>query len=61
MGTILDYLKEYGDYTLEEKPFSEVDSLALSQFIYLKFDGLSTAPGEEKPAVSMEELAAHEN
>ena len=27
MGTVLDYLKEYGDYTLAEKPFCEVDSL----------------------------------
>lgn len=38
MGTVLEYLKEYGDYTLAEKPFSEVDSLILSQFSYLKFD-----------------------
>lgn len=38
MGTVLDYLKEYGDYTLAEKPFGEVDSLILSQFSYLKFD-----------------------
>ena len=38
MGTVLDYLKEYGDYTLTEMPFSEVDSLILSQFSYLKFD-----------------------
>ncbi|MDE6883594.1 MAG: DUF2974 domain-containing protein [Lachnospiraceae bacterium] len=38
MGTVLDYLREYGDYTLEEKPFNEVDSLILSQFSYLKFD-----------------------
>ena len=38
MGTVLDYLKEYGDYALAEKPFSEVDSLILSQFSYLKFD-----------------------
>lgn len=40
MGTVLDYLKEYGDYTLAEKPFCEVDSLILSQFSYLKFDGM---------------------
>ena len=39
MGTLLDYLKEYGDYTLAEKPFCEVDSLILSQFSYLKFEG----------------------
>ena len=40
MGTILDYLKEYGDYTFSEKPLNEVDSLVLCQFAYLKFDGI---------------------
>lgn len=56
MGTIIDYLKEYGDYTLEEKPFSEVDSLVLCQFAYLKFDGLAPAIGDDKPPVSLHEL-----
>lgn len=60
MGTVLDYLKEYGDYTLEEKPFGEVDSLVLSQFAYLKFDGMAPGIGEDKPAVSMGELMRHE-
>ena len=59
MGTILDYLKEYGDYTLAEKPFSEVDSLVLCQFAYLKFDGMAPSLGEEKPAVSLWELMRH--
>ena len=45
MGTIIDYLKEYGEYMLEEKGFNEVDSLALSQFAYLKFDGLAPEIG----------------
>lgn len=40
MGTMIDYLREYGDYTFSEKPLNEVDSLVLSQFAYLKFDGL---------------------
>ena len=60
MGTILDYLKEYGDYTLEEKPFSEVDSLVLCQFAYLKFDGLAPSIDEDKPAVSLRELKEQE-
>lgn len=47
MGTVLEYLKEYGDYTLAEKPFSEVDSLILSQFSYLKFDEVLS--GEQEP------------
>lgn len=60
MGTILDYLREYGDYTLEEKPFGEVDSLVLSQFSYLKFDLLAPAPGEDRPAVDLHDLFVHE-
>ena len=59
MGTIIDYLKEYGDYTLEEKPFSEVDSLVLCQFAYLKFDGLVPSVDEDKPAVGLQELKEH--
>lgn len=61
MGTILDYLKEYGDYFLEEKPFSDVDSLVLSQFAYLKFDGMVPGLGENKPMVTMYDLVNHES
>lgn len=60
MGTILDYLKEYGDYTLQEKPLSEVDSLALSQFAYLKFDEVAPGIDEERDMVSLSEIAGHE-
>ena len=59
MGTILDYLKDYGDYTFAERPFDEVDSLVLSQFAYLKFDGLVPLIDEDKPAVSLRELREH--
>lgn len=61
MGTIIDYLKEYGEYMLEEKGFNEVDSLALSQFAYLKFDGLAPEIGESKPMVSLQELFEHQD
>ncbi len=60
MGTILDYLKEYGDYTFAEKPLNEVDSLVLCQLSYLKFDGIAPSPGENRPAASLREIAAHE-
>lgn len=59
MGTILDYLREYGDYSLEEKPFDEVDSLVISQLSYLKFDGIVPGPGEGGAPVSVAEIAAH--
>ncbi|MCR5507953.1 MAG: DUF2974 domain-containing protein [Lachnospiraceae bacterium] len=44
MGNITDYVTEYGDRTLDELPFNEVDSLVLSQFAYLKFDKLLKTP-----------------
>lgn len=59
MGTILDYLREYGDYSLEEKPFCDVDSLVISQLSYLKFDGIVPGPGEDRAPVSLKEIAAH--
>lgn len=61
MGTILDYLREYGDYSLDEKPFGDVDSLVISQLSYLKFDGIVPGPGEERAPVSLAEIAAHED
>ena len=36
-----------------------MDSLVLSQFAYLKFDGLAPSPDEEGPAVSLQELMEH--
>ncbi len=59
MGTILDYLREYGDYSLEEKPFGDVDSLVISQLSYLKFEGIVPGPEEARGPVSIEEIAAH--
>ncbi len=59
MGTILDYLREYGDYSLEEKPFDDVDSLVISQLSYLKFDGIVPGPEETCGPVSLARIAAH--
>lgn len=61
MGTIIDYIKEYGDYTFLEKPLSEVDSLVLCQFAYLKFDALVPALGENASPVSMQDILHHED
>ena len=59
MGTILDYLKEYGHYSLTEQPFNDVDSLVISQFSYLKLDGIVPGPLEKCTPVSIQEIAAH--
>ncbi len=56
MGTVLDYLKEYGDYTLTEMPFSEVDSLILSQFSYLKFDEIVPEAQGKQAQTAMPEV-----
>ncbi len=45
MGTLLNYLEKYGKYTFREMPMTDVDSLALCQLAYLKFDGM--VPGVE--------------
>lgn len=58
-GTILEYLKTYGETTFEEKAFGEVDSLILCQFAYLKFDGMVPGVHENKPFVTLKELAEH--
>lgn len=41
MINIIDYIKEYGNLTLEEYPFNNVDSLILSQISYIKFENSS--------------------
>lgn len=61
MGTIIDYIKEYGDYTFREKPVCDVDSLVLSQFSYLKFDGLVPGVSEKTEPVDMQFILRHEN
>ncbi|MCR5357614.1 MAG: DUF2974 domain-containing protein [Lachnospiraceae bacterium] len=64
MGNITDYVTEYGDRTIEELPFNEVDSLVLSQFAYLKFDkpleaaGHTLTIGELKESPEYEQLFA---
>lgn len=40
MSNILDYIKWRGDLTIQNDPFNEIDSLILSRFSYLPFDGI---------------------
>jgi len=58
METILDYLKKYGDVSLLQKPFNDVDSLILSQLSYLKFDDLVPPVTQKAPFLSIQELDA---
>lgn len=61
MGTVLDYLREYGNLSFREKPMNEVDSLVLCQLSYLKFDGLVPDVRDNKRAVTLKSLAEHED
>lgn len=56
MGNIIDYVNEYGRYTLDREPFNEVDSLVLSQFSYLKFDRILKGDGSEGKTMQVGEL-----
>ena len=60
-GNILNYLEEYGDVPLSEKPMNDVDSLVLCQLSYLKFDGLVPGVRENKPSVTLRNLKEHDH
>ena len=55
-GTIIDYLKEYGDCSFCTRPMNDVDSLVLCQLSYLKFDGMVPDVRENKGAVTFHDL-----
>ena len=40
MGNIRDYIKEQGSYTLEDKPFNDVDNLIMSYLVYYDLTGI---------------------
>lgn len=59
MNNVFTYLKEYGSLTFREKKFSAVDSLILSQFCYLKVDGMVPTLKEGAEAVTLCSLSEH--
>lgn len=57
MGNIVSYLEECGHKTFDEMPFQEVDALVLSQFSYLKFDGLVPKLTDNTNGISLAQMA----
>ena len=57
-GTVIEYLQNYGDISFREKPINDVDSLALCQLSYLKFDGMVSDVRRNGPSVTLSEIAA---
>ncbi len=59
MNNVFGYLRAYGKYTFREKKFCDVDSLLLSQFCYLKLEGLVPRLKEDGQPVGIAELEKH--
>ena len=59
MQHILEYIADYGGETYRERPFNEVDFLALSQFTYLKLKDLVPKLGSSGRGILIRELACH--
>lgn len=59
IGTILEYVKEYGDVSFRDTPMNEVDSLVLCQFAYLKFDGIVPSVEENAHSIRLKDLENH--
>lgn len=61
MGNIIDYLKEYGEYSLLERPFCDEDSLVLAQFSYLKLENIVPGLSRGEPGVTPGEIGRLKN
>ncbi len=57
VGTIIDYVDAATD-RFAERPFCEVDSLVLSQFSYLRFNGFVPTTSRPEESISIRELVA---
>lgn len=56
MKSIIDYIKKYGEYSIDDMPFNEVDSLILCQLSYLKYDGMVPPLHGKEPFVTLPEI-----
>ena len=58
-NNLMKYLREYGNRSFREMPFSEVDALVLALLVYMKFDGI--VPGFNRGAsMSWEDIKKKE-
>ena len=60
-GTVIEYLQKYGDISFREKPLNDVDSLALCQLSYLKFDGMVSDVRHNGPSVTLDRKSTRLN
>ena len=52
MNNIFKYIREYGEFTFDEKKVTEVDILIFSQIPYLNFEGFCS-PSLDGTALSI--------
>jgi len=57
MANVFDYIKHYKEYTLDEIPFNDLDSLILTQLAYINFN--DNVAKSSKEAVSIDRLSEH--
>lgn len=56
MENIISYVKEWGKYSLLEKPFNEVDSLVLCQLVYLHYGQFVPGLDQKSGPVSIQSI-----
>ncbi len=59
MENIIDYVKHWGEYSLMEVPFNEVDSLVLCQLVYLHYGNFVPGLDKRNAPVSIQSIYAH--
>ncbi len=60
IGNIIEYVHSYGYFDFEALPFGAVDALVLSQFVYLKMEGIVDGLIPDAKAISLREMQMHE-
>ncbi len=59
MENIIDYVKDWGQYSLFERPFNEVDSLVLCQLVYLHYGKFVPGLNPRNAPVSIRSIYDH--
>ncbi len=59
MSNVIDYIKEYGKYSFTEMPLNEVDSLVLSQLVYMNYAAYVPGMQERNSPVSIRSIYEH--
>lgn len=59
MGNIIDYIRKYGEYSFDEVPLGEVDSLILCQLSYLNYEKFVPGVDKRNIPVSIQTIYAH--